>query len=310
MVCQEMFGEKSLLRQGKAGLALYFPPHAAILGSMAGDASGLADRTGRLASSAMLSILILALSAGAVAIVRAQTAPLVAAASDLQFALDEVAQQFAAETGESVRLTFGSSGNFARQIEQGAPFEMYLSADEEFVFRLAERGHARDRGTLYAIGRIVLFTPHGSAIEIEKGMSGIAAALDSGTIRRFAIANPEHAPYGRAAEQALRSAGLWERIRPQLVFGENVSQAAQFAVTGNSQGGIVAYSLVLAPSVRERGRFALLPEDLHEPLRQRMVLTRRATPAAERFYEYVQSEPAREIMRRYGFILPGEQAHP
>jgi molybdate transport system substrate-binding protein len=240
-------------------------------------------------------------------VVHTQPAPLVAAASDLQFALDEVAQQYAAETGEAVRLTFGSSGNFARQIEQGAPFEMYLSADEAFVFRLADRGHTRDRGTLYAIGRVVLFTPHGSALDPEPGMAGLKAALDSGTIRRFAIANPEHAPYGRAAEQALRSIGLWERIQPRLVLGENVSQAAQFAVSGNSQGGIVAYSLVLAPSVGERGHFVLIPEDLHDPLRQRMVLMQRATPAAERFYEYVQSEPARAIMRRYGFVLPGEQ---
>jgi molybdate transport system substrate-binding protein len=241
-------------------------------------------------------------------VVHAQPAPLVAAASDLQFALDEVAQQYTAETGQTVRLTFGSSGNFARQIEQGAPFEIYLSADEDFVFRLADGGHTRDRGTMYAIGRIVLFTPHGSALDPEHGMAAIEAALDNGTIRRFAIANPEHAPYGRAAEQALRSVGLWDRIQPHIVLGENVSQAAQFAVTGNSQGGIVAYSLVLAPSVRERGRFALIPEHLHEPLRQRMVLTRRATPAAERFYEYVQTEPARAIMRRYGFVLPGEQA--
>jgi molybdate transport system substrate-binding protein len=237
---------------------------------------------------------------------RAQEGPLIAAASDLQFALDEVVGRYSAETGRPVRLTFGSSGNFARQIEQGAPFELYLSADEDFVFRLADGGYTRDRGILYAVGRIVLFAPHGSPLDPDDGLAGVEAALEAGAISRFAIANPEHAPYGRAAEQALRRFGLWERLRPHLVLGENVSQAAQFAVTGNSQGGIIAYSLALAPSVRERGRFALIPKDGHEPLRQRMALTRRATPAAERFYDYVQSEPARQIMRRYGFVLPGE----
>jgi len=232
--------------------------------------------------------------------------PLIAGAADLQFALAEIGQAFRAATGEEVRLSFGSSGNIARQIEQGAPVEMFLSADEAFVFRLAEGGHTPDRGALYAIGRIVLFTPPGSPLRTAEGMEAIRAALDAGQIRRFAIANPEHAPYGRAAEQALRAAGLWERIRPHLVFGENVAQAAQFALAGGSQGGIVAYSLVLAPAMRGRGEFHLLPAELHAPLRQRMVLTRRAGAVAERFYAFMQAPHAREIMRRYGFVLPGE----
>ena len=238
---------------------------------------------------------------------RAQPAPpLIAGASDLQFAITEIAQRFRADTGQEVRLSLGSSGNITRQIEQGSPVEMFLSADEAFVFRLADGGHTRDRGELYAIGRIVLLTPPGSPLRTADGMEAIRAALDAGQIRRFAIANPEHAPYGRAAEQALRAAGLWDRIQPHLVLGENVSQAAQFAITGGSQGGIVAYSLVLAPAMSGRGTFQLLPETLHEPLRQRMVLTRRAGPVAEAFYAYMQQPPAREIMRRYGFVLPGE----
>lgn len=233
-------------------------------------------------------------------------APLVAGASDLQFAIAEIAARFRAATGQEVRLSMGSSGNITRQIEQGSPAEMFLSADEAFVFRLAEGGHTRDRGELYAIGRIVLFTPPGSPIATAGGMEAIRAALAAGSIARFAIANPEHAPYGRAAEQALRAAGLWEGIRPRLVLGENVSQAAQFALAGGSQGGIVAYSLVLAPAMQGRGAYTLLPDALHEPLRQRMVLTRRAGPVATAFYDYMQQPPAREIMRRYGFVLPGE----
>lgn len=234
------------------------------------------------------------------------SAPLIAGASNVQFAITEIAARFRAETGQEVRLSLGSSGNIARQIEQGSPVELFLSADEAFVFRLADGGHTRDRGALYAIGRIVLFTPPASPLRTPEGMEAIRAALDAGQIRRFAIANPEHAPYGRAAEQALRATGLWDRIRAHLVFGENVSQAAQFATAGGSQGGIIAYSLVLAPAMRGRGSFALLPETLHEPLRQRMVLTRRAGPVAERFFAYMQEPAAREIMRRYGFPLPGE----
>ena len=237
---------------------------------------------------------------------QAPPSPMVAAAADLQFALAEIAARFRAEAGQEVRLSFGSSGNIARQIEQGSPVELFLSADEAFVLRLAAGGHTRDAGALYAIGRIVLFVPHGSPIRAEDGLDGLRAALEAGRIRRFAIANPEHAPYGRAAEQALRAAGLWERLRPHLVLGENVAQAAQFAIAGGSQGGIAAYSLVLAPTMQGRGGFHLLPDALHEPLRQRMALTRRAGPIAERFYTHMQEPAARAIMRRYGFVLPGE----
>lgn len=259
-------------------------------------------RAGRQAVILALSLLALAVASPA----RAQTAPLIAGAADLQFALAEIAQAFRAGTGQEVRLSLGSSGNITRQIEQGSPVELFLSADEAFVFRLAEGGHTRDRGELYAIGRIVLFTPPGSPIATSGGMDAVRAALAAGSITRFAIANPEHAPYGRAAEQALRSTGLWEGIRPRLVLGENVSQAAQFALAGGSQGGIVAYSLVLAPALQGRGAYTLLPDTLHEPLRQRMVLTRRAGPVATAFYDYMQQQPARDIMRRYGFVLPGE----
>lgn len=260
---------------------------------------------GARVAATRLALLALTLAA-ATAPTHAREIPLVAAASDLQFALEEIATLYASETGDVPRLTFGSSGNFVRQIEQGAPFELFLSADEEFVFRLADGAFTRDRGNLYAIGRIVLFVPRGSTLTAGGGLASLEAALDAGAITRFAIANPEHAPYGRAAQQALRGAGLWERIQPHLVLGENVSQAAQFAASGNSQGGIIAYSLALAPRVRERGTFELISADVHEPLRQRMVLTRHATPAAQRFYDYLRSEPVRAILRRYGFTLPGE----
>lgn len=255
-----------------------------------------------LARRAVLAALVLALPAAP----HAQEAPAIAAASDLQFALAEVAERFRADGHGSVRLSIGSSGNIARQIEQGAPFQMFLSADEDFVFRLADRGLTRDRGELYAIGRIVILIPPHSELAPDGTLESLRAAIQGNRLTRFAIANPEHAPYGRAAMEALRNRGLWDGVQRALVLGENVSQAAQFALTGNSQGGIVAYSLVLAPALADRGRFALIPEAWHAPLRQRMVLLRNAAPVAERFYAYMQEAPARAIMVRYGFVLPGE----
>lgn len=243
-----------------------------------------------------------ATAAGAAA--SSSPAPLVAAASDLQFALDEIVAAFQRDTGIRVRVTYGSSGNFARQIAQGAPFELFMSADEAFVADLDDRGVTRDRGELYAIGRIVIFAPHGSGLTPDPRLEGLATRIANGSTGRLAIANPEHAPYGRAAEQALRSLGLWETVRPHLLYGENVSQAAQFASSGNADGGIIAYSLALAPTLGSRGTFALLPESLHAPLRQRMVLLERASPGAERLYEYLRSPAARAILERYGFVLP------
>lgn len=233
-------------------------------------------------------------------------APPIAAASDLKFALDEVADRFHSESGRGVKIIYGSSGNFTRQIQQGAPFQMFLSADEGFVFQLAEAGKAIDRGVLYAEGRIVLFAPHGSTLKPDTNFTGLRADLAAGRIQRFAIANPEHAPYGRAAEQALKAQGLWETLLPKLVFGENVSQAAQFATAGAAQGGIFAFSLALAPTVGSLGTFALIPADWHAALLQRMVLMKNAGETARAFYAYVQAPPARQIFRKYGFILPGE----
>lgn len=232
--------------------------------------------------------------------------PPIAAASDLQFALTEIAKRFTAEHGKPVRLTMGSSGNFARQIRQGAPFELYLSADEDFALDLAEDGFTRDTGALYAVGRLVMVTPENAPLEPDGSLDSLAEALEAGAIGRFAIANPDHAPYGRAAREALVARGLWEAIEPFIVYGENVSQAAQFAATGNAQGGIIAYSLVLADEMQGRVDYDLIPEDQHAPLRQRMVLIDGAGPVAERFYDYLQEEGAREIFQRYGFLLPGE----
>ncbi|HEY5674386.1 MAG TPA: molybdate ABC transporter substrate-binding protein [Malonomonas sp.] len=231
--------------------------------------------------------------------------PSIAAAADLKFALSEIATEFLIETGRSLKLTFGSSGNFTHQIEQGAPFELFLSADENYIFRLAERGLTRDRGLPYAIGRVGLFVPHGSPLRADVELKDLSATVAAGRIKRFAIANPDHAPYGRAAQAVLKTAGLWEQLEPRLVLGENAAQAMQFAASGASQGGIVPLSLALVPQIAALGDFALLPAEWHatEPLHQRMVLLRSAGTTAEAFYNYLQQAAAREIFQRYGFSL-------
>jgi molybdate transport system substrate-binding protein len=242
-------------------------------------------------------------------LVRAADIPAIAAAADLKFALAEVAQAFEKDTGRQLKISYGSSGNFTQQIEQGAPFELFLSADENYIFRLADKGIAVDRGALYAVGRVVLFAPHGSPLKADAQLADLKSALSDGRLKRFAIANPDHAPYGRAARAALQHAGLWETIQPKLVLGENAGQATQFAAAGSSQGGIVPLSLSKAPEIAKLGSFALIPAEWHaaEPLRQRMALTKKAGETARAFHAYVQQPAARAILVRYGFVLPGEQ---
>jgi molybdate transport system substrate-binding protein len=252
---------------------------------------------------ALAVVLVLALLSDAFA----QKAPIVAAASDLKFALEDVSTQFTKDTGDRVELVFGSSGTLTRQITDGAPFDLFLSADEAFVFTLADAGLTRDRGQLYAIGRVVLFAPKGSPLTVDERLDGLRALLAKGGVTRFAIANPAHAPYGRAAEAVLRAKQLWTPLQPSIVLGENIVQAAQFATTGNAVGGIIAYSLVLAPPLRDQGTYALLPDSDHAPLRQRMVLLKKAGATAERFYGYLLQPAARAILKRYGFAIPADQ---
>lgn len=232
--------------------------------------------------------------------------PTIAAASDLKFAIEEVAAAFEKSTGQRLRLVFGSSGNFYSQILQGAPFHLFMSADEDFVFKLADAGRTVDRGRLYARGRIGLMVPRGGPVKADGALKDLAAALADGRLKKFAIASPDHAPYGMRAKEALQHAGLWQRIEPLLVVGENISQAAQFATSGSTQGGIIAYSLALAPQVSRMGDFALIPESWHRPLAQRMVVLRGAPPAARAFHDYLSTPQAQAIMVKYGFAMPGQ----
>ncbi len=244
------------------------------------------------------------LGAAATISAQARRPPTIAAASNLNFALTEVAERFARDRGERVALVFGASGTLTRQIQDGAPFELFLAADEEFPNRLAAAGLTRDPGAVYAVGRLVVFAPAGSPLVVDERLDGLRTLIGAGGVRRFAIANPDVAPYGRAAEAVLRTRGLWDGLKPNLVLGDTIAQAAQFATTGNAVGGIIAYSLVLGPGFANRGTYALLSGADHPPLRQRMVLLKRAGPIAERFYQYLQGADAQAILSRHGFAVP------
>jgi molybdate transport system substrate-binding protein len=203
-----------------------------------------------------------------------------------------------------VELVFGASGTLTRQIRDGAPFELFLTADEDFPNQLTAAGLTRDAGVVYAVGRLVVFAPKGSPLTVDEKLDGLARLAKAGGVSRFAIANPEVAPYGKAAEAVLRKRGLWSAIRPRLVLGDTIAQAAQFATTGNAVGGLIAYSLVLAPDFGDRGTFAVIPDADYSPLRQRMVLLKRAGSTAAQFYGYVLGDAARAIFRKHGYAVP------
>jgi len=228
----------------------------------------------------------------------------VAAASSLRPALMEIAAGFEQESGHRVELVFGSSGNFYQQLQQDAPFELFLSADEDYVLDLARSGKTRDEGQVYALGRLALVAPPGSALQLDPQLDGLRQALANDEVEQFAIANPEHAPYGQRAREALERAGLWQHLQGKLVMGENVAQALQFTLTGGAQGGIVASSLLHDPALAGQADHVLIPADWHQPLRQRMVLMDHAGPVAEQFYSYLSGEQARQVFERNGFSVP------
>ena len=224
---------------------------------------------------------------------------LLAAAANLQPALLELVPLFEREHAARVSVTLGSSANLLRQIQQGFPAELFLSADEDFALRLADAGLTLDRGTVYATGRIVLLVPADSPIKLDARLEALKVAVPQ--IRKFAIANPELAPYGRAARQALQKLELWPALEAKVVLGENIAQATQFVSSGAAQAGISALSMVLVPEVAARVRYLLIPADLHAPLRQRMVLLKNATPAARAFYDFLQSPAAKAVLARHGY---------
>ena len=227
----------------------------------------------------------------------------IAAASDLQFALPAIAAQFEKDTGQKVTVTFGSSGNFFTQIQNGAPFDVFLSADVDYPRRL-ERDGLAERESLYgyATGRLVLWTRNDSGIDIRPGLSVLADPR----VRRVAIANPEHAPYGRAAVAALRKEQLYERVHEKLVFGENISQAAQFAQSGGTEVGVIALSLALSPALKSSGSYVEIVDALYPPIEQAaiVVASSRRKALARQFVDYLKKPESARMLQSYGFAVP------
>ncbi|MCC7176085.1 MAG: molybdate ABC transporter substrate-binding protein [Bryobacterales bacterium] len=229
----------------------------------------------------------------------------VAAASDLRYAFEELAGRFhRSHPGIHVSATYGSSGNFYAQLQNQAPFDLFLSADAEYPRRLEEAGLTLPESRFsYGVGRIAVWAPAGSPIDVEKlGM----AALTQPSVRHVAIANPRHAPYGRAAEGALKSFGIYETVAPRLVLGENVAQTLQFVESGSADIGIVALSLALAPPVRNHGRYWEVPADRHPRLEQVGVILRWAKDreAAGALRAFLAGAEGKRILADYGFLPP------
>lgn len=234
----------------------------------------------------------------------AQPAPHIAAAADLQFALPALLGAFKRQTGSELQATFGSSGNLARQIAAGAPFEIFLSADVMTVRQLAAAGRTEGEGRHYATGRLVLFLPKGSPIRADRDLDDFAAALRDGRLQRLAIANPQHAPYGRAAQEVLTHQNLWARAHDKLALGDNAAQAAQFAASGAAQAGLIPLSLAIVPELRDKGAFVTLPAHWHTPILQTLAIIKGASPAARAFADFLHSEEAGKLLSANGFALP------
>jgi molybdate transport system substrate-binding protein len=224
----------------------------------------------------------------------------VAAASDLTPAFEELGEKFAQTTGTKVVFSFGSTGMLAKQIENGAPMDLFAAANISFIDALEKKGlTVPETKAVYARGRITIWTNSDSKLGIEK-LDDLARP----EVKRIALANPDHAPYGLAAREALQSIGIWETVKPKCVFGENVRQTLQYAETGNVDVAIVALSL----SMQSKGRWVLIAEELHKPLDQALTVIKgtKHESEARKFAGFINSEQGRPVMRKYGFILPSE----
>jgi molybdate transport system substrate-binding protein len=233
----------------------------------------------------------------------------IAAASDLNFVFRELVSEYEKSTGDRVRLSLGSSGNFYAQIQNGAPFDLYFSADIAYPRKLEEAGLIIP-GSLYpyAIGRIVLWAGKDSRLDLSKGLEILREPM----VKKIAIANPKHAPYGRAAVAAMEHAQVYDRVKDKLVFGENISQAAQFVESGAADIGIIAMSLALAPPMQAAGRYWEISAYAHPPIEQGAVILKGAKNQehAKAFLSFVQSAEGQAMMKRYGFAIPADRVKP
>ena len=228
----------------------------------------------------------------------------VAAASDLNYALKDLAARFEKKTGDKVTLSFGSSGNLYSQIQGGAPYDLFFSADVAYGQKLAAAGLVESSSLrAYAIGHLVLWVPNGSSLDPQRLEMNL---LLQPSVQRIAIANPQHAPYGRAAMAALEHFGLKDKVASKLVFGENISQAAQFVQSGNAQAGLIALSLAVSPAMKTSGRYWELPTDSYRELQQGVAVlsASKHKPAAKAFLDYVLSAEGTAVLEQYGFRVP------
>src|SRR5271167_1304309 len=227
----------------------------------------------------------------------------VATAADLNYAFRDIAARFEKETGHKVDLIIGSSGNLYSQIQNGAPFDLFFSADMQYPEKLAEAGLA-EKGSLYryAIGRIVLWVPNASKLDIKRGL----VALQDPSVRKIAIANPAHAPYGRAAEAALKSEKLFDTVSGKFVLGENISQAAQFVQSGNADAGILAFSLVVVPAMKDAGRYYEIPASEYPTIEQAAIVlaSSKKKDTARLFIDFLKKPEIEKLMKAYGFVVP------
>ena len=226
----------------------------------------------------------------------------VAAAADLSSALKDIAGTFEKRTGVTVKLSFGASGALTQQIQNGAPFDVFFSADMDYPQHLIDLGDA-DSASLYqyAVGKLVLWVSADSPLKLDQGMKIL---LDP-SVKKIAIANPQHAPYGRAAVAALKHYGMYDQLATRLVLGENVSQAAQFVESGNAQAGFVALAHAIAPGMQDKGKYWAVPADAYPPLAQGVVLLSKAThkKEAQQFLEYIKSNDVATVFEKYGFSV-------
>jgi molybdate transport system substrate-binding protein len=237
---------------------------------------------------------------------RAAGGPIVAVAANLTEVATAIASAFRDEQGLEVRLSFGASGNLARQILRGAPFELLVSADEAYPRRLAQAGRTRDEGVVYAVGRLALYLSPGVPLALPphgESETALANLLTDPRLKRVAVANPEHAPYGAAARAVLEHVGAWGALEGRLVIGESVTQAARFAATGGVQAAFLPLSLARLPALAG-GRHWLVPDAWHGPLRQRAVLIAGAGEVAERFYRFLLGSRARRLLAAAGYSVP------
>ena len=226
----------------------------------------------------------------------------VAAASNLKFVLADLESQFRQKTGQKTEFSFGASVQLVRQIRQGLPVQLFISADEEQVVWLVQAGLTRDGGQRYALGRLALISPKGSGIAVGQGLEVAIKALKPSD--KFAIANPQLAPYGRAAQEILQKTGAWPAVQKQLVLGDHIGQATQFVLSGAAPLGITAYSLTLAPEAADKLQVWPVPANLHAPLPQRLVLLKNAGTQAVAFRDFLLSPAAQPTWLRHGYALP------